>query len=91
MVMEVLMEVLIPYVTALIIDKGIKAGDMEKIWIYGGIMILMALCSLMFGVLGGKFGAEASSGFAGNLREGMYRNIQTFPFPILTNSVQQVL
>ena len=80
MVMEVLMEVLIPYVTALIIDKGIKAGDMEKIWIYGGIMILMALCSLMFGVLGGKFGAEASSGFAGNLREGMYRNIQTFSF-----------
>ena len=80
MVMEVLMEVLIPYVTALIIEKGIKAGDMEKIWIYGGIMILMALCSLMFGVLGGIFGAEASSGFAGNLREGMYRNIQTFSF-----------
>ena len=78
MIMEVLMEVLIPFVTASIIDKGIEAGNMEKILLYGTIMLLMALCSLIFGCLGGKFGAEASSGFACNLREAMYRNIQTF-------------
>ena len=80
MVLEVLMEVLIPFVTAAIIDQGIEAGNMQKILIYGGLMILMALLSLCFGVLGGKFGAEASTGFACNLREGMYENIQTFSF-----------
>lgn len=80
MVLEVLMEVLIPFVTAAIIDKGIEAGDMEKILLYGGIMVVMALLSLCFGVLGGKFAAEASTGFACNLREAMYENIQTFSF-----------
>ena len=80
MVLEVLMEVLIPFVTAAIIDQGIEAGNMQKILMYGGLMILMALLSLCFGVLGGKFGAEASTGFACNLREGMYENIQTFSF-----------
>ena len=69
MVLEVLMEVLIPFVTAAIIDKGIEAGDMQKILLYGGIMVVMALLSLCFGVLGGKYGAEASTGFACNLRE----------------------
>ena len=80
MVLEVLMEVLIPFVTAAIIDQGIEAGNMQKILLYGGLMILMALLSLCFGVLGGKFGAEAATGFACNLREGMYENIQTFSF-----------
>jgi len=80
MVLEVLMEVLIPFVTAAIIDQGIEAGNMQKILLYGGLMIIMALLSLCFGVLGGKYGAEASTGFACNLREGMYENIQTFSF-----------
>jgi len=80
MVLEVLMEVLIPFVTAAIIDQGIEAGNMQKILLYGGLMIIMALLSLCFGVLGGKFGAEASTGFACNLREAMYNNIQTFSF-----------
>lgn len=80
MVLEVLMEVLIPFVTAAIIDKGIEAGNMQKILLYGGLMVVMAILSLIFGVLGGKFGAEASTGFACNLREGMYENIQTFSF-----------
>ncbi len=80
MVLEVLMEVLIPFVTAAIIDKGIEAGDMQKILLYGGLMVIMALFSLCFGVLGGKYGAEASAGFACNLREAMYENIQTFSF-----------
>ena len=80
MVLEVLMEVLIPFVTAAIIDQGIEAGNMQKILMYGGLMIVMALLSLCFGVLGGKFGAEASTGFACNLREAMYKNIQNFSF-----------
>ena len=80
MVLEVLMEVLIPFVTAAIIDKGIEACNMQKILLYGGLMIIMALLSLCFGVLGGKYGAEASTGFACNLREAMYENIQTFSF-----------
>ena len=80
MVLEVLMEVMIPFVTAAIIDKGIEAGDMQKILLYGGLMIVLALFSLCFGVLGGKYGAEASAGFACNLREAMYENIQTFSF-----------
>ncbi len=80
MVLEVLMEVLIPFVTAAIIDQGIEAGNMQKILLYGGLMIVMALFSLCFGVLGGKYGAEASTGFACNLREGMYENIQNFSF-----------
>ena len=80
MVLEVLMEVLIPFVTAAIIDQGIQAGNMQKILLYGGLMVIMAILSLCFGVLGGKYGAEASTGFACNLREAMYNNIQTFSF-----------
>ncbi len=78
--LEVLMEVLIPFVTASIIDKGIEAGDMGQIYFYGAIMLVMAFLSLTFGALAGKYAAEASSGFACNLREAMYENIQTFSF-----------
>lgn len=78
--LEVLMEVLIPFVTAAIIDKGIEAGDMGQIYFYGIIMLVMAFLSLAFGALAGKYAAEASSGFACNLREAMYENIQTFSF-----------
>ncbi len=76
--LEVLMEVLIPFVTASIIDKGIEAGDIRQVYFYGAIMLLLAFLSLTFGVLAGRFAAKASSGFACNLREGMYENIQTF-------------
>ncbi len=78
--LEVLMEVLIPFVTARIIDEGIEAGNIEEIYLYGGIMVGMAMLSLLFGVLAGGFGAAASAGFACNLRDGMYANIQTFSF-----------
>lgn len=78
--LEVLMEVLIPFVTAAIIDKGIEAGNLNQIYFYGAIMIVMAFLSLLFGFLAGKYGAEASSGFACNLRQGMYENIQKFSF-----------
>ena len=78
--LEVVMEVLIPYVTAAIIDKGIEAGDIGQVYLYGGLMLLLAFLSLLFGILAGKYAARASSGFACNLREGMYANIQTFSF-----------
>ena len=79
-VLEVVMEVLIPFVTAAIIDKGINAGDISKVYIYGGIMLVMAFMSLTFGVLAGKFAANASAGFACNLRDAMFTNIQQFSF-----------
>lgn len=78
--LEVIMEVLIPFITAVIIDQGIEAGNVHKVYQYGGAMIVMALLSLAFGVLAGKHAASASSGFACNLRDGMYENIQTFSF-----------
>jgi ATP-binding cassette subfamily B protein len=78
--LEVVMDVLIPYVTASLIDKGINAGDMEKVYFYGTVMLAMALLSLIFGILSGRFGAYASTGFAANLRSAMYQNIQRFAF-----------
>ncbi len=80
MIGEVLMETLIPYVMASLIDQGINRSSMPDVYRYGLLMLLFAAFSLVFGVLGGKFGAEASSGFAANLREDMYKNIQTFSF-----------
>ena len=78
--LEVVMDVLIPYVTAKLIDLGINAGHMGNVYLYGGIMLAMAFLSLFFGIRAGQSSAYASSGFAGNLREAMYRNIQTFSF-----------
>lgn len=79
-VFEVLMEVLIPFVTASIIDKGIEAGNIQQVFFYGGIMLVMALLSLVFGVLAGRYAAKASSGLACNLRESIYKKVQTFSF-----------
>ena len=78
--MEVVMDVLIPYVTASLIDKGLNAGSMENVYLYGAIMLGMAFLSLAFGILAGRSVAYASSGFAANLRRAMYRNIQRFAF-----------
>ena len=78
--LEVLMEILIPYIMAALIDKGIQAGSMPKILQYGGIMLCMAFASLFFGIMSGVFSASASSGFAANIRDAMYTNIQTFSF-----------
>ena len=78
--LEVLMDVLIPYVTASLIDEGINTGDMQNVYFYGTIMLGMALMSMVFGVLGGRCSAYASTGFAANLRSSMYRNIQRLAF-----------
>jgi len=78
--LEVVMDVLIPYVTASLIDKGINAGNIQNVYFYGAVMVVMALLSLLFGVLSGRFSAYASAGFAANLRSAMYKNIQRFAF-----------
>ena len=77
---EVVMGVLIPYVTASLIDKGINAGNMHEVYRYGGLMLLMAAFSTLFGILAARFAAYSSSGLAANLREAMYDNIQRFSF-----------
>ena len=77
---EVLMEVLIPFVTASIIDKGIEAGNISRVYFYGGVMLVMAFLSLVFGILAGRYAAKASSGFACNLRDGIFEKVQTFSF-----------
>ncbi|MBQ7866163.1 MAG: ATP-binding cassette domain-containing protein, partial [Clostridia bacterium] len=78
--LEVLMEVLIPFTTASLIDQGIQAGNMAEILKYGLYMILLAFLSLFFGVAAAKTAAKASAGFAYNLREAMYETVQTFSF-----------
>lgn len=77
---EVVMDVLIPYVTASLIDKGIMTGDITQVYYYGLLMIGMAFLSLGFGILAGRSVAYAATGFAANLRSAMYRNIQRFAF-----------
>lgn len=78
--LEVVMGVLIPYVTSWIIDEGIAQNDLPDVYKYGAIMLVLAAMSMLFGILAGRFSAIASSGFARNLRDAMFRNIQTFSF-----------
>ena len=80
MILEVIMEMIIPLLMASIIDKGVTPGNMKHILLIGGLMVLTALLSLTFGICGGVFGAKASTGFARNLRRAMYENIQTYSF-----------
>ena len=80
MVGEVITEMIIPRLMGSIIDNGVNAGNIEHIYRTGGFMVAAALAGLLFGVLGGVFGARASAGYARNLRRTMYRNIQTFSF-----------
>lgn len=78
--LEVLLEVLLPFITAMIIDQGLEKENIQKVYLYGVIMVIMAFLSLASGTLAGKYAASASAGLACNLREGMYDNIQTFSF-----------
>lgn len=80
MILEVLFETLIPLVMASIIDKGVETGDIGHIYRMGALMGVLALMGLYTGVMGGKYGAKASTGFARNLRKAMYTNIQTYSF-----------
>lgn len=78
--LEVVMGVLIPYVTASLIDKGLMAGDIDAVWKYGGMMVGIAAVSLFFGIMSGREAARSSAGFAMNLRGAMFDKIQTFSF-----------
>nr|WP_294530485.1 ABC transporter ATP-binding protein [uncultured Blautia sp.] len=80
MILEVVVETLIPVAMALMIDNGVEKGDMAYIYRMGAVMAVLAIAGLITGILGGKYGALASSGFARNLRKAMYTNIQTFSF-----------
>ncbi len=83
MILEVVFETLIPFLMASIIDDGVEAGNMNHIYAVGAFMIAAALAGLFCGVMGGKYGARASTGFARNLRQAMFDNIQTFSFDSL--------
>ena len=80
MILEVLMEMMIPYLMASIIDDGVNKGDMKHIYVVGAGMLVIAAIGLFAGIMGGVYGAKASAGFAKNIRKGMYDNIQTFSF-----------
>ena len=80
MILEVLMEMMIPYLMASIIDDGVNKGDMKHIYVVGAGMLVVAAIGLFAGIMGGVYGAKASAGFAKNIRKGMYDNIQTFSF-----------
>ncbi len=78
--LEVVLEILLPFITAMIIDDGLEAGNMSVVYRLGALMVVMAAFSLTFGAMAGKASAKASTGFAANLREAIYSNIQTFSF-----------
>ena len=80
MFLEVIMEMIIPFLMASIIDKGVMTGDLNHIYRAGGLMIVVALLGLFAGIMGACTAARASAGLARNLRNAMFRNIQTYSF-----------
>ena len=80
MIVEVIMEMIVPLLMASLVDNGIDKGGMSHILIIGGLMVVAAVVGLFGGILGGKYAAKASTGFAKNLRKGMFDRIQTFSF-----------
>ena len=80
MILEVIMEMIIPLLMASIIDDGVNAGNMNPIYKVGAYMVVAAVIGLWAGMMGAKYGAKASTGFARNLRKAMFENIQTFSF-----------
>lgn len=78
--LEVIMEILLPFITAQLIAEGLEASNLSAVYRYGAVLVVMALFSLIFGATAGRFAASASSGLAANLREAIYTNIQTFSF-----------
>ena len=78
--LEVLMDILLPFITAIIIDEGLEAGNLSVVYRYGALMVVIAFCGLIFAASTGRFAASASSGLAANLRQAIYANIQTFSF-----------
>ena len=91
MILEVIMEMIIPLMMASIIDDGVEKGDLHHIYVVGAFMVVAAAIGLFAGIMGGKYGAKASAGFAKNLRQACLKISRNILFPILTNSVQRVL
>ena len=77
---EVIMELMIPFYMGYIIDRGVYKGDLKSVFLYGGVMLLMAMLGLLFGFLSGHYAAYASTGFVKNLRNAMFKKIQGFSF-----------
>ena len=80
MILEVIMEMIIPLMMASIIDNGVEKGDLHHIYVVGAFMVAAAAIGLFAGIMGGKYGAKASAGFARNLRQAMFENIQEYSF-----------
>ena len=78
--LEVIMEILLPFVTAQLLAEGLEASNLPAVYRYGVILVVMAFLSLIFGAAAGRFAASASAGLSANLREAIYANIQTFSF-----------
>ena len=78
--LEVIMEILMPFITARIIDDGLEVSNLPVVYQFGALMVVMAFLSLCFGAMAGKNAAGAAAGLSANLREAIYANIQTFSF-----------
>ena len=78
--LEVITDILLPFITAIIIDQGLEKGDLPTVYRYGALLVVMAFLGLIFGALAGKYAAAASAGLSANLRQAIYHNIQTFSF-----------
>lgn len=87
--LEVVMETLLPFVTAAMIDNGVQTGNMPYVAIAGSILLVLALMGMSFGILSGWTATKGSTGFAKNLMDGMYANIQIFLLRILINFPHQ--
>ena len=83
---EVLMEVIIPFFMAFLIDEGINVGNISNIYKYGAMLVVFALLALLCGVLAGKYAARASAGFAKNLRRDVFYRVQNFSFSNIFNN-----
>lgn len=90
MILEVLMEMMIPYLMASIIDDGVNKGDMKHICVVGAGMLVIAAIGLFAGIMGGVYGAKASAGFARNLRKECMIIFRPFPFLTLISFQQPV-
>ena len=77
---EVVLDILIPFFMGHMVDDGITPGNMNMVWLYGGLMFICAILALIFGALSGRYAAVASAGFAQNLRNAEFKNIQNFSF-----------
>ena len=88
--LEVIMEILMPFITAMIIDHGLEVSNLPAVYRYGAVMVLMAFLSLLFGAMAGKNAAGAASGLSANLRERFTPIFRPFLFLTLTSLVYRV-